>query len=99
MRREYPGLFQRALCIKIDGVRYSAFGNMLLLRQPDKKQVHFHRRTNGIPTENTPVWEEGRRQLTADAKGGCVLVTPGSSWHHGPRICQSSRATTSVFTT
>ena len=24
MRREYPGLFQRALCIKIDGVRYSA---------------------------------------------------------------------------
>ena len=79
MRREYPGLFQRALCIKIDGVRYSAFGNMLLLRQPDKKQVHFHRRTNGIPTENTPVWEEGRRQLTADAKGGCVLVTPGIS--------------------
>ena len=72
MRREYPGLFQRALCIKIDGVRYSAFGNMLLLRQPDKKQVHFHRRTNGIPTENTPVWEEGRRQLTADAKDGCV---------------------------
>ena len=72
MRREYPGLFQRALCIKIDGVRYSAFGNMLLLRQPDKKQVHFHRRTNGIPTENTPVWEEGRRLLTADAKGGCV---------------------------
>ena len=27
MRREYPDLFQRALCITIDGVRYSAFGS------------------------------------------------------------------------
>lgn len=71
MRREYPGLFQRALCIKIDGVRYSAFGNMLLLRLPDKQQVLFHRRTDGIPTENTPYWDEKRQQLTADAKGGC----------------------------
>lgn len=79
MRREYPGLFQRALCIKIDGVRYSAFGNMLLLRLPDKQQVLFHRRTDGIPTENTPYWDEKRQQLTADAKGGCVLVTPGIS--------------------
>jgi hypothetical protein len=79
MRREYPGLFQRALCIKIDGVRYSAFGNMLLLRLPDKQQVFFHRRTDGIPTENTPYWDEKRQQLTADAKGGCVLVTPGIS--------------------
>lgn len=69
MRREYPGLFQRALCIKIDGVRYSAFGNMLLLRLPDKQQVLFHRRTDGIPTENTPYWDEKRQQLTADAKG------------------------------
>ena len=36
MRREYPNLFRRALCITIDDVRYSAFGNMLLLRQPEK---------------------------------------------------------------
>jgi hypothetical protein len=39
MRREYPDLFRRALCIIIDGIRYSAFGNMLLLRQPEKHQV------------------------------------------------------------
>lgn len=38
MRREYPDLFQQALCITIGGTRYSAFGNMLLLRQPEKRQ-------------------------------------------------------------
>ena len=53
MRREYPDLFQRSLCVVIGGVRYSAFGNMLLLRQPEKHQVFFHRRTHGIPTEET----------------------------------------------
>ena len=28
MRREYPDLFQRALCVTIGDTRYSAFGNM-----------------------------------------------------------------------
>ena len=31
MRREYPDLFRRFLCITIGGVRFGAFGNMLLL--------------------------------------------------------------------
>ena len=79
MRREYPGLFQRALCITIDGIRYSAFGNMLLLRQPEKHQVFFHRKTNGIPTEQTEVWTTGRQRLMAAATSGDVLVTPGIS--------------------
>lgn len=35
---------QRALCLVIDGVRYGAFGNFLLLRHPEKVQVFFHRR-------------------------------------------------------
>lgn len=53
MRREYPDLFRRFLCITIGGVRFGAFGNMLLLRQPEKHRVFFHRRTDGVPTENT----------------------------------------------
>ena len=65
MRREYPDLFQRALCIIIGSTRYSAFGNMLLLRQPEKHLVMFHRKTNGILTELTPVWEKERKRLTA----------------------------------
>ena len=79
MRREYPDLFQRALCISIDGIRYSAFGNMLLLRQPEKHQVFFHRRTDGKPTEQTEVWTTGRQRLISAAMSGDVLVTPGIS--------------------
>ena len=79
MRREYPDLFQRALCITIGGVRYSAFGNMLLLRQPEKHQVFFHRRTNGIPTEDTEYWNTERQRLVSAANSGDVLVTPGVS--------------------
>ena len=75
MRREFPDLFQRALCIAIGGVRYSAFGNMLLLRQPEKHRVFFHRKTNGVPTENTKHWETERLRLTSAAKSGDVLVT------------------------
>ena len=79
IRREFPDLFQRALCIVIDGVRYSAFGNMLLLRQPEKHQVFFHRRTKGIPTEETELWTTESQRLISAAKSGDVLVTPGIS--------------------
>lgn len=79
MRREFPDLFQRALCIAIGGVRYSAFGNMLLLRQPEKHLVFFHRKTNGVPTEKTEYWETERHRLMSVAKSGDVLVTPGIS--------------------
>ena len=79
MRREYPDLFQRALCVTIGGVRYSAFGNMLLLRQPEKHQVFFHRYTDGIPTENTDFWRTESHRLLSAANSGDVLVTPGVS--------------------
>ena len=79
MRLEYQDLFQRTLCITIGGIRYSAFGNMLLLRQPEKHQVFFHRRTNGIPTEQTTFWETECHRLISAAKSGDVLVTPGIS--------------------
>ena len=79
MRREYPDLFQRVLCVTIGGTRYSAFGNMLLLRQPEKHQVMFHRYTDGIPTEQTAFWETERQRLTGAAQSGDVLVNPGVS--------------------
>ena len=79
MRREYPDLFQRALCIRIGDTRYSAFGNLLLLRQPEKHQVMFHRYTDGVPTENTEFWRTECRKLLSAAQSGDVLVTPGVS--------------------
>lgn len=79
MRREYPHLFQRAMCITIGETRYSAFGNMLLLRQPEKHQVFFHRRTDGKPTEDTDFWITEKQRLISAANSGDVLVTPGIS--------------------
>lgn len=79
MRREYPDLFQRALCITIGDIRYSAFGNLLLLRQPEKHQVFFHRRTGGVPTEDTDFWRTESQRLISAANSGDVLVTPGIS--------------------
>ena len=79
MRLEYPDLFRRSLCISIGGIRYSAFGNLLLLRQPEKHQVFFHRRTDGIPTEQTDFWTTERHRLISAAMSGDVLVTPGIS--------------------
>ena len=79
MRREHPELFQCALCITIGNTRYSAFGNMLLLRQPEKHQVMFHRRTNGVPTEDTDFWRKESLHLISTANCGDVLVTPGIS--------------------
>jgi len=67
------------LCITIGGVRYSAFGNMLLLRQPEKHQVFFHRLTNGVPTEDTDFWKTESHRLISAANSGDVLVTPGIS--------------------
>ncbi len=37
-------VMKRALCLEINGVRYGAFGNFMLLRHPEKIQVFFHRK-------------------------------------------------------
>ncbi|MDO4511698.1 MAG: hypothetical protein Q4B68_07780 [Bacteroidales bacterium] len=79
IRRQYPHLFKRALCIEISGTRYGAFGNFALLRHPEKHQVFFHRFTDGQPTENTPFWQSEHTRLLALAEQGDVLVTPGIS--------------------
>jgi len=49
------------------------------LRQPEKHRVFFHRKTDGIPTEKTPLWPRERDRLLAAARSGDVMVTPGIS--------------------
>lgn len=82
-RKEHPDIMRRCLCVEIDGVRFGAFGNMLLLRHPEKLQVFFHRRTEeaGLlrPTEETAFWQQERQRLLMAASQGAVLVTPGIS--------------------
>ena len=49
------------------------------LSQPEKHQVFFHRRTNGVPTEDTDFFRAESQRLIAAANSGDVLVTPGIS--------------------
>lgn len=58
-----PDLMQRSLCLDIDGIRYGAFGNFLLLRHPEKVQVFFHRKMED--DRLTP--DAQGQQLTPDA--------------------------------
>ena len=43
LKARVPQFMQSCLCLTIAGVRYSAFGNFLLLRRPLKAQVFCHR--------------------------------------------------------
>lgn len=67
LRKLYPDLMRRCLHIQIDGRDYAAFGNIFLLRRPDKQQVFCHRweqrgenpsRTLGTQNEG----QKGRRR-------------------------------------
>ena len=44
LKARVPQFMQSCLCLTITGVRYSAFGNFLLLRRPLKAQVFCHRK-------------------------------------------------------
>lgn len=85
VRRKNPDIMQRALCLVIDGIRYGAFGNFMLLRYPEKHQVFFHRKTWDenqqamLPTQETNHWTTERQRLLFLAAQGDVLVTPGIS--------------------
>ena len=80
LREELPNLMQRRLHLWIHDREYAAFGNLFLLKNPDKLQVFFHRRNEqGIPTHLTPKYEQEKEQLLQRAEEGAVLVTPGIS--------------------
>ena len=80
LREETPNLMQRQLHLWIQGREYAAFGNLFLLKYPEKEQVFFHRRSKeGIPTHLTPEYDKEKTLLLQHAEQGTVLVTPGIS--------------------
>ena len=80
LREENPNLMQRQLHLWIQGREYAAFGNLFLLKYPEKEQVFFHRRSKeGIPTHLTPEYDKEKTLLLQHAEQGTVLVTPGIS--------------------
>ena len=80
LREECPNLMQRRLHLWIHDREYAAFGNLFLLKDPDKLQVFFHRKNpQGIPTHLTPEYAQEKEELLHRAENGAVLVTPGIS--------------------
>jgi len=79
VRKQSPELMQRAICMTIGGVRFGVFGNFYLLKHPEKHQVFFHRKNNGVPTEETDYWTQEHDRLMNLGRYGNVLVTPGIS--------------------
>ena len=80
LREECPNLMQRRLHLWIHNREYAAFGNLFLLKNPDKLQVFFHRKNaQGTPTHLTPEYAQEKAQLLLRAEEGAVLVTPGIS--------------------
>ena len=80
LREECPNLMQRCLHLWIHDREYAAFGNLFLLKDPDKLQVFFHRKNKqGVPTHLTPEYAKEKEKLLQRAEEGAVLVTPGIS--------------------
>ena len=80
IREEIPHLMQRRLHLWVHDREYAAFGNLFLLKYPEKIQVFFHRKnTEGVPTHLTPEYAQERDSLLLKAEEGAVLVTPGIS--------------------
>lgn len=55
IREECPQLMERQLHLWIDGHEYAAFGNLFLLKYPQKEQVFFHRFTEVDATERQAI--------------------------------------------
>ena len=80
LRAEIPHLMQRRLHLWIHDREYAAFGNLFLLKNPEKLQVFFHRKNAaGTPTHLTSEYVADRDRLLQRAEEGAVLVTPGIS--------------------
>ena len=70
MRRQYPQFFQRARNIQIGDKHYDAYGNLFLLRNPDKEAVKISRKDSPeAVVEKTARWLH-------EASRGTVLVSP-----------------------
>lgn len=82
VRRLMPDVMQRCLHVRIGNRSFGAFGNLFLLRWPNKVQVQCHRRhpISGQPYEETADYAHQHEQwVTSVMEGATVIVTPGIS--------------------
>lgn len=78
---ERHNFMERVMWLTIAGRPYSCYGNMLLLKEPDRLQVFCHRRHPATrePYHLTQDFREERAAVLRAAADGVVIVTPGIS--------------------
>lgn len=81
LEKEQHDFMQRVISINIAGRSYSGYGNMLLLKEPDRVQVFCHRKhpITKEPYIQTQDFQTEKEEILCAASNGAVIVTPGIS--------------------
>ena len=81
LETERHDFMKRTMMLTIKGRRYSGYGNMLLLKEPDRLQVFCHRNhpVTHDPYHLTQDFREEKQAILNAASDGVVIVTPGIS--------------------
>ena len=81
LESERHGFMERTMGLTIAGRKYCAYGNMLLLKEPDRIQVFCHRKhpVTNEPYHLTQDFTKERQYFIEAAANGVVIVTPGIS--------------------
>lgn len=81
LETERHDFMKRTMMLNIKGRRYSGYGNMLLLKEPDRLQVFCHRNhpVTHEPYHLTQDFREEKQAILNAAADGVVIVTPGIS--------------------
>lgn len=81
LETERHDFMKRTMMLTIKGRRYSGYGNMLLLKEPDRLQVFCHRNHSVThePYHLTQDFREEKQAILNAVADGVVIVTPGIS--------------------
>ena len=81
LENERHDFMKRTMMLTIKGRRYSGYGNMLLLKEPDRLQVFCHRNhpVTHEPYHLTQDFREEKQAILNAAADGVVIITPGIS--------------------
>ena len=81
LETERHDFMKRTMMLTIKGRRYSGYGNMLLLKEPDRLQVFCHRNhpVTHEPYHLTQDFMEEKQAILNAAADGVVIITPGIS--------------------
>lgn len=81
LETERHDFMKRTMMLTIKGRRYSGYGNMLLLKEPDRLQVFCHRNhpVTHEPYHLTQDFREEKQAILNATADGVVIITPGIS--------------------